>query len=520
MDCGGTGGQIPRHTVQRKESRLRRAVTFFKHFGRKASTKGKIAWPAFSGKAREIADTSRYAPMDEKHSMENIQFAEIDVDAEVHEMPRHPADSFALWPELPSHISYSCPDNLDWKGYKQPPEASHPFEMPTRLSHTVQHEMPQPESGQELPMDKASPIGVQSMNMQARSPGDNDLLSINESNDLELPSSLSELESPIMKSPIASTIETAPNSYISIDALIDTPAPSVENHHFFMPSDLLPNSVYTNYHIAETSRADIHANSSITPGRLSSETNRAHIDVNTRPAKTRPICWLPEDRQQLWTAILTSTHHMEGNSRFSGIGEANAGDTTTSCRTSASATSLNDDPASMERIVQELRDFVCIFNIEWLQRLASDPQLSVICSTIPDRTLFELGINALKQCYDGTLVTTFVDIFALIHFACASAYYLYRDDDSYCWDDFLQNMLDWRHAITDDKEKLLFLRAVDKLSYPCGSFGVPWGEENDFTATAYPGNSLEVLKGGQIVKSCAMLLDGKLLHAPSTKTDG
>jgi len=513
MDCGGTGGRVPfpQHRLQKGESKFRRAVTFFKYFGRKTSVKGKIAWPTSSGEAREIADTSRHAPGDEKYLMLKHRHAEIDADAEVFELASRASNYPTPWPELPSHTSYAVHGNSPPHDYKHPFEATSPFEMYTRLSHTVQHEMSQPEYSRGLPGDLPHSMGSEPVDIRSKSQKAVAILPLCEAPSFAPQSS--KVESALVESKISSFKETYPESLESIESVISRLTPPEEDHHFFMPGDLLLNSTCSDYTVAEKSHMRSSMRSSMELDSLPSTGYRANANVNARPAKARPIYWLPKDRHQLREAIVTSAHRMDWEPSASIAREQPSGNLPTPYLGRGSVFSSDDDLVSLENLIQELREHVSILNKEWLERLASCPDLLILCSTSSARILFELGINALKNCYSGTLVSTFIDVFALMHVACASAYMLHRDDESYCWDGLLQDMLGWQHAILEETESLLFVRVMDKLSTPQGALMVP--SDDDHSSTGHSrSNLLEILKTGQVVKDCAILLDGNISQSP------
>ncbi|MCJ1456187.1 hypothetical protein MMC28_006547 [Mycoblastus sanguinarius] len=119
--------------------------------------------------------------------------------------------------------------------------------------------------------------------------------------------------------------------------------------------------------------------------------------------------------------------------------------------------------------IEDLRALVLVVNNEWTQRMTSDLELTPRCSTLPPRTLLEIGVKALKRYFRGTLPDTFVDVFALMHVACAFAYMLHKDDESYCcdcWEEFFQDMLQWQYAIAEESEVQIFLKAMDRLGSP------------------------------------------------------
>lgn len=152
-------------------------------------------------------------------------------------------------------------------------------------------------------------------------------------------------------------------------------------------------------------------------------------------------------------------------------------------------------------------------NTEWLQRLAPYDDLSVLCSSFSVRDLFGVGIQALKECFDGVIVTSLIDVFALMHIACASAYMLHRDDESYCWDNLLDDMLVWQYAIINESEVLLFVEVMNKLSIPQGILKLSSKASNLYNWSSR-GALLAVLRNGRVMKDCWTMLASKLFHEP------
>ncbi len=123
--------------------------------------------------------------------------------------------------------------------------------------------------------------------------------------------------------------------------------------------------------------------------------------------------------------------------------------------------------------VDELRDLVHVLNIEWIRRLELTPNLEINYSVYYVPSLFDTGVQTLQRCYKNTLPTTFKEVFALMHVTCAIVYLLHGDDSSFDWDDFFQNMLQWRHAMLGSDAWLL-VEFVNLLLFPEGSSGTPF----------------------------------------------
>lgn len=500
MDCGGTGGQVP---LQRKESRLKRAMTFFKHFGRRTSIKGKIAWPNPPARACELADTSRYAFQDVK-AMDHKDPKEMDCVARVYEMARRNSRHLPSWPELSSRLSHVVQHEMSQPDEKHTFDASPPWaeltgsqptiavqplhemydpsipiaELPSRLSHNVQHELPQPEDKQAFAISPRS---------------------------AELPTHHSHtVQGDIFRAKhglAGHTAEHVSDEFLDIDGWGHT----------------VPSDHDTSLSWLVSPRASIV--SSFSEGRtfsspkLSPQSSRPTIPALSRP---EPICYLPQDRLRLWTAMVTSVPHMNTETGPSRADDKSSEYDPPSYANRPETFSWDGESTRMQPLIEELRELVFIVNTEWLQRLAPYEDLCVLCSSSSVRNLFELGMKALKQCFDGSIVTTFTDVFALMHVACASAYMLHRDNESYCWDKFLNDMLAWQYAIVEESERLVFVGVMDRLSTPQGIPTLP--SNASYCHNWHPsGALLDVLRNGRVVENCSTMLTGKLfLELPST----
>lgn len=157
--------------------------------------------------------------------------------------------------------------------------------------------------------------------------------------------------------------------------------------------------------------------------------------------------------------------------------------------------------------VQDLRKVVFVINVEFRQRLRPEPDLLARCSVLSIRMLFEMGLGTLYRCFNGILAHEFDEIFALMIVACASAYM--SAYAGYSMNDFFQHMLPWQHAISDQNDKTLFLRVLDRLSFQQG-FSAAYSPQ---IRTSDTSSLLSTLKGGRIISSCSRFLDGELAQA-------
>lgn len=230
--------------------------------------------------------------------------------------------------------------------------------------------------------------------------------------------------------------------------------------------------------------------------------------------RPEPIRCLAEDHRQLWASITETARHGDINQsldslRFQPWKAPFSGDHFFSQWISDAGndecSSSEDKLDPMQLPVREVHKLVIDLHKVWRQKLISTPSLFWMCSRVLVRDLFELGINALYQFFKGKLVDTFVDIFALVHVACASNYYLNIDNEVYCWGDLFHDMLEWRHAIADDGHAELFMRSVHKLCCPENLAEPLYASA---AASKPPSQKLyDMLKNGRIIRICSYFLD-------------
>lgn len=497
MNHRSTAGQVP---LQRKVSRMKRAMTFFKLFGRRRSIRGKIAWTS-SKEAREQADTSRYAYVNVNARDQNDP-AEMHCVSKRYEMACSTTKHMLPRAEMSSRLSHVVQHELPQMEDKSTFEASSPWteptgsqqmmamqslhelcgpptiiaELPSHHSHIVQHELPQPDHEQAL---RASLPRAE----------------LSASPTLTVQGELLQLEHRSAGSTAKDVSHELPNVY---SPKSEERGHIVSSDHDSIPSRLLSSST----RVAALLPADRDLSS---PKLL----QRSLSSVNAAASRPESICDFLQ--HQLWTEMATSTSHT-----IKGKGPSRAGADLSvhnpfAIASRDEALSSDGEFTNMQPLVEELREYFFIVNHEWLQRLAPYEDLSILCSSPSTRNLFELGMNALIQYFNGTNVTSFVDVFALIHVALVFAYMVHKDDASYRWDEFWHDVLLWQYAIVDDSERSSFVRVTNELSTPQGSSILPSEAFNSYNG--YPsGALLDMLKNGRVMKDCSAMLVGKLLR--------
>ena len=159
--------------------------------------------------------------------------------------------------------------------------------------------------------------------------------------------------------------------------------------------------------------------------------------------------------------------------------------------------------------IQELYELVGIVSNEWLPRLESTPHLLSRCSKLSLPALFFRGVSAMQQCFNDSLTDSFEDMFSLVHVACACAYLLHKDENSYDWNCLFDHILQWQNLLSSQDDVQCFLMAMDQLT--C---------EHDYRLTNslsrggifdrnFYERTFDILKIGPVMTDCSRFLDGK-----------
>ena len=126
--------------------------------------------------------------------------------------------------------------------------------------------------------------------------------------------------------------------------------------------------------------------------------------------------------------------------------------------------------ASKEIKIRDLQELVCGLHGHWLQDIRSTPGFPFVRTTICGLTPFEAGIRSLQQCFRGTPPTTLEGVLSLMHFAFACAYALEYDLESPCWHSLFIDALDWRSKIPVKEDRCMYVRIACLLWAPKEGF--------------------------------------------------
>ena len=122
------------------------------------------------------------------------------------------------------------------------------------------------------------------------------------------------------------------------------------------------------------------------------------------------------------------------------------------------------EPETTNQILNDLCEAVRAMSEKVIRRLAPSIDLTPPCSESYIPALVEIGIRALGTFFRGSIPSSFQDVFALMHVACASAYIVHKDDHMYSWDAFLEDTQLWQYVLTNKIEKATFLKVISWLS--------------------------------------------------------
>ena len=125
---------------------------------------------------------------------------------------------------------------------------------------------------------------------------------------------------------------------------------------------------------------------------------------------------------------------------------------------------------STQSQVEDLCKTVGILNQEWLQRCQPTSDLFLRASSLSPQSLLDKGAQALQLIFQGRLPCTFDAMFAMVHFACAAAYTMNRDDSSHRWNEFFQHILPLQNLIESENDARQFAQLINLLFRPqCSS---------------------------------------------------
>ena len=159
--------------------------------------------------------------------------------------------------------------------------------------------------------------------------------------------------------------------------------------------------------------------------------------------------------------------------------------------------------------VQDIHEVVGRISDEWLARLDSTPHLVSRCSKLSSQDLFERGFKAMQQCFDGSLTDSFEDMFSLVHVAYACAYCMHKDEGLYDWNGFFVQVLQWQYLLSNQDDVQCFLMAMDQLTCEYNyhlTHSLTGGSVFDHESYQ---KTFNTLKNGPVMRDCSMFLDGE-----------
>ena len=177
---------------------------------------------------------------------------------------------------------------------------------------------------------------------------------------------------------------------------------------------------------------------------------------------------------------------------------------------------------SKQRQVEELLKLIHVVNDDWMQSLELAPELRLRCNGQPPQALFEKAFLTLRECFCARFAPNFEDVFAFIRVAFAIRFLLYCQRDSYDLDTFYEDALQWQHALSDQEEKRLFLKAMDCWCYLPERRSSPFHTSSRPTSfgvitsrqSSYCSNQTDVLgflRNSAVFRAYISFLDGKLI---------
>ena len=126
----------------------------------------------------------------------------------------------------------------------------------------------------------------------------------------------------------------------------------------------------------------------------------------------------------------------------------------------------NSSFQSTEARVKEVRALIDVINREWIERMTNSPRLLSRCAGLSTSLLFEKGISAIQSSFRGNFPSTFFELFGLAHVALAIVYTFHRDDDWCRWEEMFNDLLRWQRVLHQETERAFYLEAMTLLQQP------------------------------------------------------
>lgn len=116
-----------------------------------------------------------------------------------------------------------------------------------------------------------------------------------------------------------------------------------------------------------------------------------------------------------------------------------------------------------ENLVQELHRLVRGLNYYWSEEVLENPESTVIQAPIHGMSAFEAGLRSLQQCFRGSFTTTVEGVLSLVQLALSCAYELHEQDPAFPWQDLLEDIINWHHTISAEDDRRLYVKTVKVL---------------------------------------------------------
>jgi len=159
------------------------------------------------------------------------------------------------------------------------------------------------------------------------------------------------------------------------------------------------------------------------------------------------------------------------------------------------------DTTTSMTLIQQAYNISNTLNSQWMSRLEATPDLHKSCTQIPSQSLFEVGLEILRDCYHGVFPNRFSESFALMHVIFAFSSVAANMDGSNDLPNLSQDVYDWQNTIEDADQVRIFVGVWHRVwsDYP----------NSQLVVRQYHEHSQNQLMGVMVLERCSRFLDGK-----------
>lgn len=163
--------------------------------------------------------------------------------------------------------------------------------------------------------------------------------------------------------------------------------------------------------------------------------------------------------------------------------------------------SVQADKTTSITLIQQAYHISNNLNSQWMSRLEATPDLHKYCSQIPPQSLFEVGLEILRNCYHGVFPNRFSENFALMHVIFAFSSVAVDMDGPYDSHNLSQDVCDWQYTINDADQVKIFVGVWHRV----------WSDylNSQPFERQHHEHSENQLVGEMVLKRCSRFLDGK-----------